>query len=265
LAEINSFKPHVAALRSVDGEITKVTHSVFRDVASHVFQVETNDKLREEMMVRVARRRVAAKMDGALTASSGDLHPWEQYIHPPLSSHLVVGDILQVSETDQSDLTAYRVVLTPTCDMVPQGQPSKCKVESVLAGKSCDPKLFASTGLNLGPSPSEKTLRDKLPRAFNDPQQSGIAILPEYPGVVPLLAVNLRDLELIPLSDIATGDEGGKRFKRVASIDSPFREFAAWAFLQITCRPGVPPRNMESVVSALVSCFHPTTATDGAK
>lgn len=265
LQEITGFKPHIDALRSFDDELEKVTHSVLRDVATHIFKVEGDEGKRKEMMIRLARRRVAAAMDGALSGSNDSLHPWEQYIHPPLVSHLVVGDILRITEADWRDVSAYRVVLTPTCDMVPYGTPPSCKVQSVLAVKSCDPKIFASRGLNLGATPTEKTLKEKLRTAFNDPHQSGLGILPEYPGIVPLLGLDFRQLELIPVGDIATGNEKGKRLTRVASIDSPFREFVAWAFLQISCRPGIPPRNMDSVAAALVACFTAPLATDGAK
>lgn len=266
LAEINGFQPHVSALQSVSQELGKVTHSVLRDVAKHVFDVERDEGKRTEMVVRLARRRVAAKMDDALTASGDPLHPWEQYIYPPLVAHLVVGDVLRTDGADWKDTSAYRVVVTPTCDMVPYGAPPKCKVESVLAVKSCDPKLFAIQGLNLGATVSEKKLKEKIVQSvFNDPHQAGMGILPEYPGVVPLLGLDFRQLELIPVADIATSNEGGKRFNRVASIDSPFREFVAWAFLQICCRPGVPPRNMDPVAAALIACFAASTATDGAK
>ncbi len=260
---IQEYSPHVQAIRSVQDELSGVTHAVLRDVAKHIFDTEQNDQQRRDMLVRVARRRVAARMDDALLGGGGDLRPWEQYIHPPLISHLVVGDILRVAASDPADPTAYRLVLTPTCDLVLYGQPPKCKVETVLAVKACDPKAFATKGLNLGPTPTEKKLKEKLQSAFNDPHQSGIALLPEYPGVVPLLAIDFRDLEVIPISDIAPNQEAGKRLIRVASIDSPFREFVSWAFLQISCRPGVPPRNMDSVISALIACFNAPAAQEG--
>jgi hypothetical protein len=264
LNAVNEYAPHVAAIRSVQQELSNVTHSVLRDIAKHVFDTEPQADRRKDMLVRVARRRVAAKMDEALTGTTDPLYPWEQYVHPPLASHLILGDILRVTDMPQTDTTAFRIVITPTCDLVPHGQPPKCKVDAVLAVKSSSPTTFVTKGLNLATSTAEKKLKDYLGRALNDPQQSGVAVLPEYPGVLPLLALDFRELELIPVADIALANEAGKPLTRVASIDSPFREFLAWAFLQTNCRPGIPPRNMESVVAALVTCCKPTTATDGA-
>lgn len=265
LAEITGFKPHIEALRSFDGELGKVAHSVLRDVATHIFSVETDEGKRKEMIIRLARRRVAAAMDGAMSGSADDLHPWEQYIHPPLVSHLVVGDVLRVTGSALEDQTAYRVVLTPTCDLVPHGTPAKSKVEAVLAVKSCDPKAFAVRGLQLAVGTAERKFKEKLAGAFNDPHQAGVTVLPAFPGVMPLLGLDFRDLEVISLTEISTTSEGGKAFARIASIDSPFREFVAWAFLQINCRPGIPSRNMESVVNALYECCNPPTATDGVR
>jgi CTP synthase len=53
------------------------------------------------------------------------------------------------------------------------------------------------------------------------------------------MAANLKDLALIPISDIGPEHE----FTTIASVDSPFREQVAWAYLQITGRPGLPERD----------------------
>ena len=67
------------------------------------------------------------------------------------------------------------------------------------------------------------------------------------------MALDLRDLELIPASDVGKDTDTGKKYERIASVDSPFREYIAWAFLQIGCRPGIPPRDMSSLVAALAA------------
>jgi len=263
LNAIKGYASHVAAIRSVEQEIGAVTHSVLRDVAPHVFEVETDDNRRREMLVRTARRRVAAMMDDALLGTKDLMHPWEQYIHPPLAGHLLLGDILRLTASATNDPSAYRLVLTPTCDLVPYGEPPQCKVEAVLTVRASDPKLFVTKGLTLDVNIAERKLKERLASALNDPHQLGVSVLPECPGVVPLLALDFRNLELIPMSDIGLNSDAGKRLVRVASIDSPFREFIAWAFLQINCRPGIPPRNMQSVVDAVVASCKPPVATGG--
>ena len=172
--------------------------------------------------------------------------------------------VLRVTNSDLEDSSAYRVVLTPTCDLVPRGTPAKAKVEVVLAVKSCSPAAFAIKGLQLSAGTAEKKFMEKLAVAFNDPHQAGFAVLPAFPGVMPLLGLDFRDLEVIPFSEIATINEAGKRFMHLASVDS-LREYLAWAFLQINCRPGIPPRNMESVAKALYTSCNPPTVTDSAK
>ena len=56
------------------------------------------------------------------------------------------------------------------------------------------------------------------------------------------MVADLRDLELISTQDIGSH----KPFRRVASLDSPFRELIAWAYLQTACRPGLPDRDFDS-------------------
>jgi CTP synthase len=60
----------------------------------------------------------------------------------------------------------------------------------------------------------------------------------------------LRDLELIPVDGIA-GDAA--KYLRVASVDSPFREQIAWAFVQIAGRPAVPDRDLEGWIEEIKS------------
>ena len=74
------------------------------------------------------------------------------------------------------------------------------------------------------------------------------------------MAVYLKDLELILLERI-NGE--GKTFERVASIDSPFRELVAWAYMQVACRPGLPDRDTETWSEEIVKeCQQEPEGTD---
>ena len=53
------------------------------------------------------------------------------------------------------------------------------------------------------------------------------------------MVAKVRDLELIPIGNVGEG----QTFERVASVDAPFREVIVWAYLQTSCRPGVPDRH----------------------
>jgi hypothetical protein len=95
-------------------------------------------------------------------------------------------------------------------------------------------------------------LEEKLPRYLSEAQRSGYIPVPKYADLVPSMAVSLRDLELIPMSEIATKEEE-KRFRRILSIDSPFREQVSWGYMQIACRPGLPERELAAWAREIVA------------
>ena len=84
-------------------------------------------------------------------------------------------------------------------------------------------------------------LKDRLPgTVLSHGYFEAVIPFPCLEGRIPTMAANLRDLEFIPVDDIGISE---KAFLRVASVDSPFRELIAWAYLQIACRPGLPDRD----------------------
>jgi hypothetical protein len=98
-------------------------------------------------------------------------------------------------------------------------------------------------------------MQENLKRSLSEPHQAGFVIFPECKGYLPLMALDLRALELIPIGEIGDNGETGKGYYRIASVDSPFREYIGWAFLQISCRPGIPPRDMTELVASLAALF----------
>jgi CTP synthase len=79
--------------------------------------------------------------------------------------------------------------------------------------------------------------------------------LPELPGLIPHLSLDLRDLDLIDLGQIGNRGTAGITYERVATIDSPFREQMAWAFLQIAGRPGLPDRDFSATIEGIVAAL----------
>jgi hypothetical protein len=259
---IKAFAPHTQTLRTVFADIERLTHIVLRDVSVPVFGAESDEVKRRDMLVRAVRRRVAAQMDEVTAMTEQPLLAWEQYVFPVLASHPIAGDILRVSTADKGTPESYRVLLTPTCDMVPHA--GKCKVTQVLVCKCGAPDSFVTKGMSLATNTKKDTVEKRLTAALNEPHQLGIVLLPECPGTLPLMALNLRELELVPLSDIVPADGQPPRLIRIASLDSPFREFLAWAFLQVSCRPGVPSRDNSAVIKAILKDWNPS-ATEGKK
>ena len=61
---------------------------------------------------------------------------WEQYLFPPVSDDILLGDVLKDAEGKDDDPTLFRVVLTPSCDLVrTDGRESS-------EGKDDDPASF---------------------------------------------------------------------------------------------------------------------------
>jgi hypothetical protein len=85
-------------------------------------------------------------------------------------------------------------------------------------------------------------LKERLPSAIlSQGHFEGIIPLPAFPGHFPHMVADLRNLELVPID--VRGSQTG--FERIASVDSPFRELVAWAYMQTTARPGLPERDCD--------------------
>ena len=233
---IRGFLPHIEALQKTEDEIRQRLSEAMREIAPHAFKTFSDPVERQDAVVRAGRRRVAAMMDEP--PAGGKLAPWECYLHPPVSGDTLLGDVLKDRDIDITEPNSFRVVLTPSCDMGREP-----KVRNVLVAKCC-PMDEALKSIGLDPNSRVSTIRDQLLSAGY--AQSVIA-LPPLPGMFPPMAADLRDLELVPIGCI--GDD--KRFQRKASLDSPFREMVAWAYMQTACRPGLPERELDTWAQAV--------------
>ncbi len=240
LEAIRDLLPHVQALRGAEVHIRDSFSIAMRDVAPSTFDNVLDTEQRNDAIWRAGRRRLAALMD-EISAEGRELASWEQYICPPVSTDILLGDILMDIDAEGLEPTSFRVVLTPSCDLVSTGVRAT-KVSNVLVAKCCSIK----TGLDLtslkGVDASK--LRDRListvlSRGYVDT----IIPLPALQGRIPSMVASLRVLELIPLPDIGVKD---KRWCRIASLDSPFRELISWAYVQVAGRPGLLDRDFES-------------------
>lgn len=236
---LQSLKPHILALRQVEDEFNQAIHAVLAGTGPLIWRVtEADENLRSQLLVRNARRRLAAMMDSNVLSTDEQMLSWEQYVYPPFGESLLMGDVVRVTESKTNDVTAYRLVLTPSCDTQVNKKTGKCKVDAALVAKCTDIGEYLRVAqINL------KNIDEKLPRMLTEAQQSGYVPLPELNSVLPCMAANLKNLELIPIEQVDTTSGGGKKFARIVSVDSPFREHIAWAYLQIAGRPGVPDRN----------------------
>lgn len=244
LAEI---EPHIGILREVERYVYETFSSVMTEVAPYVFEEYTDAAEQIDVMKRAARRRLAAQMD-ELSSGSYKLAPWEQYIFPPISEEIRLGNILmKKSDTsDGLDPNAFQLVLTPSCDLETGGGKRERKVKKVLVSQCCP----VQKGLQKALAPiniledkettKEEKKKKKIEAFLNAGYSNGIIPLPKLEGRIPTMAADLRRLELIPEEDIE------KNYKIIASLDSPFREMVSWAYMQIAGRPGLPERDFDA-------------------
>jgi len=198
--------------------------------------------------VYLARRRVAAMLD-EMTADGGKLQVWEQYLYPALGDFPLLGDLLRVDNGDTADPSVYRLVLTPSCDSDASGG-REPKVKRILVARCTG---VANVVAREFQTPNSNKLAEKTERRLIDALTEGIgesAIpLPGIPGVFPDMCADLKTLELL---DYSTDGKtifrriGGRTvtFRRIASVDSPFREQIAWNYQRVACRPGMPDRDI---------------------
>ncbi len=232
IAHLREFQPIVDALNSVRRDVDRALSRSLRDVCG-VVEIDTSQSAEKvDLITRISKRRVAASMDDG--AGTSALRPWEQFIYPCIGDDLLMGDLLWDSTLNKDLSASYFVVVSPSCDMV-AGRPGT--LERLLVAECRSPVSFlkaASMAQNKKKTDAE--FAEELARKFNNDQVGGVFCLPELPSVSPMVAVHLKQLQLLDHSQIGPT----LRYKRVASVDSPFRERMAWAYVQIAGRPGVP-------------------------
>jgi len=235
---IDNFAPHLTALDEAGNEIARALNKALKDVAPRIFLtiVEANEQ--KEMLVRSARRRVAASMDLGLTP--GDkLRSWEHYLYPPLIKHLLRGDLIRKREVGEPKASDFAVILTPSCDL------ARSKVESVLVARCTDVgKLLED--LNAKDAKPSK-MKGKVRSLLAEGHGQSCLPLAGLPGVFPVMAADFEQLDIIAIDRI--GDD--RDYIRVASVDHPFRELVAWAYMANAGRPGLPERELDSWVEEI--------------
>jgi hypothetical protein len=257
-SHLKSVRPYILELREIQKEFSSVIKDVLLKTSPVIWKAETDNDRRPQLFLRSARRRLAAMMDLDTLMTGERMLFWEQYVLPPLGDNLLMGDLLRDKGGDPMEPSSYRLVLTPSCDLDTSG--GRKGIDNVLVAKCRSPITYfqAVTGAAIGNTLSKKA-RDKLSTSLTQPQCGGYVFLPEFKSVLPPMSACLRDLELIPSSNIGTNEKPDSTFARVVSIDSPFREYLAWAYLQVAGRPGIPDRDLERCIEDNFGASKPST------
>jgi CTP synthase len=182
----------------------------------------------------------------------------EQFICPPLERSLLTGDVVREIARDDNTAQTFRVIVTPSCDLVTGD--NRNPVSDVLVARCIpvnDAEVIRKCGL-LNAKPT--TLPEKLGKRLKKDELSNMCVLPAFYDFWPAMVVDLRKLDLIPRSEIALKkDECGisTRFYRVASLDSPFRERLSWRYVETAGRPGIPDLDQEGLEQDVVNAARP--------
>ncbi len=248
LGAVLKFNPHIAALRQAETDLRQCFSGAMRDLAPLVFRV-SKPEARVDIIRRAGRRRLAAMLDKP-AGQDEILASWEHYLFPPVADDLQLGDVLKLRRNSADDPKAFRVVLTPSCDLVASGGRNP-KTTTLLAARCVPMKdALALAGL---PDMSRAKIKRDLGRAMlSQGYRVPVIPFPALDGRVPSMAANLRDLELIPLANIGQR----RKYISVVSIDSPFRELVAWAYLQTAGRPGLPDRDLAAWSDEIAANVH---------
>lgn len=155
--------------------------------------------------------------DAGGAPKSDKIHAVELYVWPPLSKHILFGDIFK-KNTDGRD--QYFVALTPSCDHVQKNADfvlfAKCKYL-----KETPPGISIKADLAAGKPPSA-TSTDKLQKFIRD-NASPTDRFKYLPGTnfIPDLIVDLQDTMTVVTNDL---NPDVAEYERIASLDSPFSE-----------------------------------------
>lgn len=243
---LQAFRPLVASIESLHREVDLVLQRVLRDTAGAAVIPGTD----AAHLVHAARRRVAALMDEKTATEGRALFSWEQYLVPAFGDDPLTGDLIRRRGSQWNDPDAYRLVLSPSCDMVAGRNES-----SVLVAK-CSSASAMKQRLQL-PGNADRAADRVRTQVLTQGHWNGFLPLPVFPNRVPLLVASLKDLEIVPYVAIRPAPGGQPEFERIASIDSPFREQVAWAFLSTVARPAMPDRDMAQWSRDIVAAADP--------
>jgi hypothetical protein len=246
---------HMAGVRALRDEIENKIASSLQEVSPLVWQDTLRSADRCDMLRRVTRRRIAASLDSS-TRGAESVKAIEQFVCPPLEPSLLTGDVLVQRGSDPGAPASYRLILTPSCDMVPSE--GRCAVDEVLVARCVavtDAEILRRYSLK-----ASARLAGQIGRKLKEDSRSDGIVFPALSGVWPAMVADLKRLDLIERAKVAL-DKQDKRdltdFFRVASMDSPFRERVAWRYVETVGRPGLPALDKAALEKDIVEAATP--------
>ena len=250
---LRNFQTHIKSINDTFIYIQNNLSDVLRDVAPQIFQEIDTEADRCDAIKRASRRRLAALMDESPNGKT-KLVSWEQYIYPPITKNCLLGDVIMKFGGSISEPTDFRIILSPSCDLVKRPEP---KIKEILVARCCS--VVDGLGkANIKDLKNNSKSRNTIQHILTQGYINSVILLPKLKGKIPSMFADMKDLELVPWNSICDDEESGTsedirniersdtRYYRVASIDSPFREMISQVYQLVSTRPGLPERDFKS-------------------
>ena len=240
-ATIEGFIPHVVGLDQLRSEVESRYAKSLQKVSGLIWKSEGEPQARNEALLRVTRRRLAATLEHPL-GEEKNIKAWEQFIYPPADEkHLCTGDVVIIRNAAVASAENFRVILTPPCDLIP-GQNA---LDVVLLGKclQANSEEVRRRGKVTPTGILSAREKEKITEGLVRDEIQGLKLIPKLSNLWPTMVLDFKSLELVARTAIALSPEaanGESKFERIASMDSPFREALSWRFMQTAGRPGTP-------------------------
>jgi len=215
--------------KELDTDISEIYRNTYQKMLSNSKLLKSSAK--SELFTRLMKRRLAASIDEA--SATGMINAWELYLYPHVGNNYLTGDILRKKKTNKKDPLSYRIILSPSCDL----QKDRKHIENIKVA------CFVDINSKFG----KKELKDSMLR---DTSPNQYIFFHKLEGEFPHMICDFKQLEIINYNDLE------KKYERVVSIDSPFRESIVWADITINGRPGLPDRDCKSWLENIISeCY----------
>jgi hypothetical protein len=228
---IKEFMPFIQKQILVSSKFNTDISEIYRNTYQKLIANKklTNTNERSEIFIRLMKRRLAASIDEA--SNGNKINAWEIYLYPSLGDEYLTGDILRKKKAGKDDSSSYRIILSPSCDL--QKHIQNVKV-------ACFKNIHDNFDIR---ELKTNKLRDTSPNQF--------MFFHKLEGEFPHMICDFKTLEIINYKDL------NKKFERIVSIDSPFRESIVWADITINGRPGLPDRNCEDWLASIKAECYP--------
>ena len=201
-------------------------------------------KVNKESLERLIKRRAAiqiADIDQGYTVRKKK-HAFEYYIYPNFDhKYYSLGDIIQ----NKSELSEFRVILTPHCHLITQENDNKPKADYILTVKTVSAKDIL--GEKLKNSDHKKLEKWSRSPAQTDRKPEGRHwYLPEFLKI-PHLFCDFLQIESLPIDEIKSN------YKRLATLTAPYAEALQQCFTSFYSNIGIPIIETKSIENILIN------------